>query len=143
MWAFYYRNFIEHWPFLRSRSRTCTFRQWISWKAWDIRRKLLLPSIASHIWLFFVPLAYLPLTLLDSKGQGQEHVYFYNKYLWNGDFIKNYYCHQIASFVRVFVSHIYILLWPSLKDKVNAVHISTMNVLEMLRDREKVTLAIN
>ena len=76
---------ISAWPcpIINSRSRSCTFQMWISWKQWQIGQTLLLPTNRMSHKTF--QLAYLNLNLNHSKGQGQGHAHFVCKYLWNDD----------------------------------------------------------
>ena len=49
---------------------------------------------------------------------------------------KNYYCHQVASHEWVYFD------WHILKVKVMVTHILTMNILEMVTDRETTTIPV-
>ena len=104
-------------PFLRSKSRSCKFRLWLSRKRWQTEQILLYPvhmKSPTGIWL-----VYLYLTLAHSNGQSQGHLHFNCEYLMltsNGQ--KKYcYCEYIRSCLLAFDWCIYIWTWiisPSL-----------------------------
>ena len=87
-------------------------------------------------------LVYLHLNFACSKVWSQGYAHFDNKYLGNGyQLVNKHYCHQIGSCVWAFDWRNY--LWPLPFLKVKVMHISTMNIFEMVRYRRKLLLPWN
>ena len=55
---------------------------------------------------------------------------------------KHYYCLQIGSYVLALNWHIYILRWHIIKAMVKVMHISTVNILEIVEDSAIIIVAI-
>ena len=83
IWAFDWHTYIWRWPILNVRVKVMRISTIISRKRWQIGRTLLLSTPRkSHVAF---QLAYLHLTLVYFKGQGQGHAYFNCWYLANGN----------------------------------------------------------
>ena len=80
-------------------------------------------------------LAYLHLTLTNSKGQGPDYVHFDDDYQGNYDIPPN-----SKSQIWLFVW--YIWPWLILKVIVKIIHIFMVNCLEMVIDIASITIAI-
>ena len=90
-----------------------------------------------------IKLNYLHLTFSHSKGQGQGQVHIDNGYLGNWDgYEKHWYCHKKWCLVLYFDLHVYIWSLSLLKVKVTVTHISTANVLKMVKYMANVAIVI-
>ena len=98
-------------------------------------------------------MAYLHLTLAHSKGQGQGHALFGNGYIGNSLRVRitiaiklqfmyglSMGIHQIA--IPTLLFDLYLIL-VHLKDKVNVIQISQVNIYEIVKNMEHITIVID
>ena len=136
------------WPILKVK--VMHISTWISWKWWEIKRKLLLPS-NSHVWAFFWRI-YSSWSILKfnvmyglSFGVSTGDLGPFSRSMSCMGFLLAYLqvilvhsqgqCHVWAFFWRI-----YMWSWSILK--VNVMYISTMNIFEMVTYRIEITIAI-
>ena len=94
------------------------------------------------IWYLNLQITCIYLTVTNCKCQHQGHAYFEQRISWK--LWNKWQTPRVPENMKsslAFDWHIYIWSWPVLKVKVNVTHILTVNILEMVTDLGKVTMA--